>query len=278
MCNDDAGKNPQWAVGDVVQAVQQHLPELIKAITGQYSTGAKAEYDIAKEYSPKIAQLQADVLGKQGKELAKTGDEINAASILAASKAEADAAAGSGQDIAAAGVKAQQAADPEYYAARKAIGDSIAKYLDFDPNQLNKGETEGIARGLGRTASFVPSAMETAKNAVVFGKAGQERRKEYGNAISSAANATNALRGPVDAAALTGKRQILPNVGTNVYTGVQTPGVTNTNATAGNIMGTGNAAMAINMNKELSDWDKYNKGASAVGSTIGSVISGIAGL
>lgn len=268
---DDGGKSPQEGIGDVVQALQRSFPQYVRAIAQMYPELAGAEYNIAKEYTPKYAQIQADTLDNQGRQLAKIGRELSSEELKSAADTEADIAEGSGQRIAAAGVKAQREADPEYYASRTKVADAIGKYLDFSPDSLSKGEEEEIARGLGRTGTFVPSANETLKNAAVFGKAGADRRTQYGNAISTAANATSALRGGVDAAGLTGRRTVMPNVGTGSMPGIVTPGVGSTNAMGGQLTGTATAAMGINMQKEKSDWEKYMAGLQAVDGTIGTV-------
>lgn len=275
--SDDGGKSPQEGTGDVVQALQKQLPSFIQTILGQYGPAAEAEVGVARQYSPQIAQIQADVLANQGKQLAKTGREISRDEALAAAETEADIAAGAGQKTTAATLGAAQMLDPEYYASRKVLGDSISKLLDFDPTKLSKGEEEQIARGIGRTSTFVPSAAETAKNAVIFGDAVQKRRDAYGSAITQAANASSALRGPVSAAETTSRRTVLPNVGTAAYTGIQTPGVQVANQAGANLGNTATTAMNINMQKELSDWDKYLKGVQAVGNTVG-VVGQVAGM
>jgi len=81
------------------------------------------------------------------------------------------------------------------------------------------------------------------------------------------------LKSGINPAETTSRRTVLPNAGVSSYTGIQTPGLQVANQTAGNLQGTGNAAMQINMQKELSDWDKFMKGLNATTSTIGSVAS-----
>jgi len=269
---DDGGKSPQEGTGDVTQSLQKHLPALIAAITSGYGPAAQAELNIAKEYSPQIAAIQNAVLGKEGKDLAKTGREISDAEQMAAAQTEANIATGPGRDQVLALDSTQRLLDPEYYSARKASADAIAKSLDFDPTKLNRGEEEGVARGLARTGSFVPSALETAKGALTFGDKINQRRQLLGGLAQGAAASAPGLRGPVDASATSGRRTILPNVGTQAYTGIQQPGINMANQTGGGLMNTANAAMQINMQKELSDWDKYMKGLQATTQTIGSVV------
>lgn len=268
---DDGGKSPQEATGDVAQALEKHFPGVLKTIIAQYGQSAAAETDIAKKYTPEMAQLQADTLAKQGKELAATGREISDAEQRAAAETEAGIREGAGQRIAAASVKAQREADPEYYASRAALADAIKRTADFDPTKLSKTEEEQVARGLGRTASFVPSALETAKGALTFGDAMNKRRALGADLTSKAASAANILKGPVDAAGIAGQRTIMPNAGVAAYTGVQTPGTAAVQNAASNLMGVSGNAMAINMQKEKSDWEKYMAGLNAVGSTIGTV-------
>lgn len=269
---DDGGKSPQEGVGDVVQALQKHLPNLIKAITGTYGTAAKAEVDLAREYSPEIAKIQADVLGKEGKDLARIGREISADEQRSAADVEADIAGGAGQRITEATRKAAETLDPEFYKTQPLISEGVAKALNFDPTKLSKGEEETLSRGLGRTSTFVPSAMETAKGAMTFGDALEKRRASYGNTVAQMAGVLPSLKSGINPAETTSRRTVLPNAGVGAYTGIQTPGAQTANNAAGGLLNVGNTAMNVNMQKELSDWDKYMKGLNATTSTIGSVV------
>lgn len=277
---DDGGKSPQEGVGDVVQALQKHLPNLISAITGTYGNAAKAEVDLARQYSPEIAKIQADVLGKEGKDLARIGREISADEQRSAADVEAEIAGGSGQKITEATRKAAETLDPEFYKSTPLISEGMAKALNFDPTRLSKGEEETLSRGLGRTSTFVPSAMETAKGAMTFGDALEKRRAGYSNTVSQMAGALPSLKSGINPAETTSRRTVMANPGVASYTGIQTPGLQVANQAAGNLQGTGNAAMQINMQKELSDWDKYMKGLNATTSTIssvGSIVKGFTG-
>ena len=253
-------------------ALEKHLPKFIQTIVENYDQAARGEVDIAKKYSPEIAAIQAAVLGNEGKDLAKIGRDISRDEQIGAAETEAEIAAGAGRQQAQALDKTSRELDPEYYATRKASADAIAKSMDFDPTKLSKGEQEGIARGLSRTGSFVPSALETAKGALTFGDKINERRQLLGGLGQGATAALPAMRGPVDAATTSARRTILPNVGTAAYTGIQQPGINMANQTAGGVMNMADKAMQINMQKQLSDWDKYQKGLNATTSTIGSVV------
>lgn len=274
---DDGGKSPQEGVGDVVQALQKHLPNLVSAITGTYDTAGKAEVDLARKYSPEIAKIQADVLGKEGKDLARIGREISTDEQRAAADVEAEIAGGAGQKITESTRKAAETLDPEFYKTAPLLSASMAKLLDFDPNKLSRGEEESVARGLGRTSTFVPSAMETAKGAMTFGDALTKRRANYGNAVTQAAAGMPALKSGINPAETTSRRAVLPNAGLSAYTGIQSPGLQAANNASSGLLGTGTTAMNINMQKELSDWDKYQKGLKATTDTIGSVVQ-IAGM
>lgn len=269
---DDGGKSPQEGVGDVVQALQKHLPNLISAITGTYGNAAKAEVDLARQYSPEIAKIQADVLGKEGKDLARIGREISTDEQRAAADVEAEIAGGAGQKITAATRKAAETLDPEFYKTTPMLSAGMEKLLDFDPNKLSRGEEESVARGLGRTSTFVPSAMETAKGAMTFGDALTKRRANFGNSLTQVAGAMPSLKSGINPSETTSRRTVMANPGVASYTGIQTPGLQVANQTAGNLQSTGNTAMNINMQKELSDWDKYMKGLNATTETIGSVV------
>lgn len=268
---DDGGKSPQEGVGDVVQALEKHLPNLIKAITGTYDTAGKAEVDLARKYSPEIAKIQVDVLGKEGKDLARIGREISADEQRSAADVEAEIAGGAGQKITEATRKAAETLDPEFYRTVPLLSAGMEKALNFDPTKLSKGEEETLSRGLGRTSTFVPSAMETAKGAMTFGDALDKRRASYGNTVAQMAGALPALKSGINPAETTSRRTNMPNAGVASYTGIQTPGMQMAGNAAGGLLNVGNTAMNVNMQKELSDWDKYMKGLNATTSTIGSV-------
>ena len=274
---DDGGKNAWEGSGDVAVALQKHLPTIIKAITDAYDPAAAAEVGIARKYSPEVAAIQAATLGKEGKDLARIGREISRDEQLEAAKTEAEIAAGAGRTQALELDKTGRQLDPEFYNTRAKTAEAIGRVLDFDPTKLSKGEEEAVSRGLGRSGNFVPSALETAKGALTFGNKINERRQMLGGLTQGAAASIPALKGPVDATAVSGRRTILPNVGTQNYTGIQQPGINTANQAGGGLMNTANAAMQINMQKELSDWDKYMKGLNATTSTIGSVAQ-IAGM
>lgn len=119
-----------------------------------------------------------------------------AAAQLAAEKAVAPGYAELAQGLVSDADKYQRQLDPEYYASRAAIGQAMQKYLSsYDPTSLTPTEEAQIARGIGATGgNLQPSQMNTIRNAQTFGSAGTQRWKNFGEAVTNAANASNSLR------------------------------------------------------------------------------------
>jgi len=92
--------------------------------------------------------------------------------------------------------KYQQQLDPQFYAQRGNISGALDKYLSsYDPTQLTPTENAEISRGINATTGpLAPSAANTIKNAQVFGAAGTQRWKNFGEAVTNAANVLPALK------------------------------------------------------------------------------------
>lgn len=96
--------------------------------------------------------------------------------------------------------KYQRQVDPEFYSQRSNISNALDKYLgSYDPNHLSPTELAEISRGINATTGpMAGSNMNTIKNAQVFGSAGTERWKNFGDAVTRAAGVLPTLKSGID--------------------------------------------------------------------------------
>lgn len=229
--------NTDESLQEIYQAMN-YLPQVAEAIRGQYKPQAQAELDIAKEYSPQMGKLGTEMLNTSGRDMSRIGQELSREEQMSAAQTEADILKGPGQEAFRQSLALQKEADPEYYENRESIISELDKAFTNlgDPNQLSKGESEGIARSLGRTNSPVSSPMQTISNAMTFGENQAKRRAEHSNLINLRSGAAPALQSGMDAGAVATRRTILPNFGQANYTGIQTPGLNTANTLGQNFL------------------------------------------
>lgn len=269
--------NTDESVQEIMQAMSAYYPALAEMTRKQYDPQARAEVDIAKKYSPELGQLNTDLLRTEGKDVSQLGRELSREEQLGAAQTEADILKGPGKEVFDQSLALQKAADPEYFKNRELLMGDLNKAFQYlgDPNQLSKGESEGIARALGRTNSPVSSPMQTISNAMTFGEKQASRRGEFNNLVNMRTNATPALKSGMDAGSIAGRRTVLPNFGQNNYVGIQTPGVQNANALGQSFI---NNTFATDQNRQNAYVAK-NAGAgigSGTGKIVGSIVAGAA--
>lgn len=265
--------NTDESFQEIVQAMTAYFPKLAEMQRAQYEPQAQAELDIAKKYSPELGKLGTEILNTSGRDMSRIGQELSREEQLSAAQTEADILKGPGQEAFRSSLALQKEADPEYYKNRESIISELDKAFTNlgDPNQLSKGESEGIARSLGRTNSPVASPMQTISNAMTFGENQAKRRAEHSNLINLRTGAAPALRSGMDAGAVATRRTILPNFGQANYTGIQTPGIANANTLGQNFM---NMAGQIDMNRQNAYVNKTQ--GTGIGQGTGKIIGAIA--
>lgn len=266
--------NTDESIQEILQAATAYMPGLMEQIRNQYDPQARAEVDIAKAYSPELNKLSTDLLDTSGREASKIGRELSADDQLGAAQTELDILKGPGAESVARTLELQKSVDPEFFQNReKLMGelDTAFNAMGNDPNQLSKGEQEGIARGLGRTNWANPSPMQGLSNAMTFGDRQAGRRAEYNNLIGLRSNTTNSLRSGLDAGGIATRRTVLPNFGQQNYLGVQTPGVANANTLGGAFL---NNAFATDQNRQNAYVAK-NQGA-GIGQGTGKIVGAVA--
>ncbi len=163
--------------GDIFDSLGRYAPQAIRAIAGELPGLANTELG--------IDQAMIDPYN----ELYRKGQ-------LSSANTEADVVAGPGQRLVGSADTYQRQLDPEYYNSRGVISDSIGKYLGgYNPNALSPTEVSEISRGINATTGpTTPSSMNTVKNAQVFGKAGENRWQNFGDAITKASTALPGLK------------------------------------------------------------------------------------
>ena len=267
--------NTQESMADILKAMQSYLPGTLEAIQKAYPGQAKAEFDVTKEFTPKYAELQYETLAGPGRKLSALGRELSREEQLGAGETEAEIARTVGPKLAQSVVDLQNIVDPEFMGGRAAIGDAIQKSLSaIDPSRLTKGEEEAVARGLARTGSAVPSAWDTARNAMTFGDALAKRRGEYNQAITTAAGALPSTRLGVTGFEAGTKRQLTPNFGQANYTGIQTPGVANATGIGSQYLNNATQVQNTVLQKQKDWMDKMSSITKSV-SDIGSMFNPI---
>jgi hypothetical protein len=230
--------NTDESTAEVAQALQAYLPSVLQTMRGQYQPQAQAEIDVAKMASPQLNNLAIDLLGNQGRKISAIGRELGQEEGLTAAETENKIISGTGADTARKALALQKEYDPEYFQGREKLLDGLSRSFAAlgDPNKLSKTESEGVARGLGRTNWNVGSPTQTYLNAMTFGNNQASRRAELNTLNQTAAGAIPTLKSGLDAGSVATRRTYVPNFGQSQYQGIQTPGVDTVNTTGNNMM------------------------------------------
>ena len=273
MGSDYSSTNESMA--DILRAVQENFPDTMRAVAGTYPEQAAAEFGVTSEFTPKYAQLQYDTLDKQGRQLSELGRELSKEEQLGAADTELEIAQGVGKQLAGAAKDLQDTVDPEMAAARKGIGAGITKSLDaIDPNALTDGEMEQISRGLNRTNYVIGSPIQDISSAMTFGDALKDRRSEYRDTVSNAAQSSGALRSGISGFEAGTRRTLTPNFGQANYTSIQTPGVQSSNSFGQNYMNNATSIENTTKQKQKDGLDMFGDITSGLGN-LGSMVGGI---
>lgn len=199
----------------MLQALAQYAPDAIRAINSTTMNTAQTNQDVSKVISPQAAQTEYDLYNEFGPKMNELGAKLDRQNQMAASENELAIASGPGEKLVTQADKLQRMLDPEYYKSMETTSNALNKWLGAqDPTTLTGSEQEEIARGLGRTtASNIPSALQTAKNAMTFGQAGQKKMSDFGAAISTAAAALPSFKNGANGFEIATRRALTPNSG-----------------------------------------------------------------
>jgi hypothetical protein len=254
---------------DTFQSLIQNLPSLLEAVNAGTLPTALAQFEANSTIAPKQAQLEADLYAKYGPQVAKTQAEIKAAQDMAASNSELALAQGPGQGLVQQAIDLQKQVDPEAQNIKELVNSGLEKYLaSQNGGDLNASELEQISRGIAQQGgSAMPeSALKTLNAARTFGDAGTQRWKEFGSALSTAANVIPTLRSGISGFEVATRRQ----VGQDPTARLSAPATVNANqASNQNFAFADNALNQIGqtsrtiINKQESNADKALKASSA---------------
>lgn len=277
MGSDYSSTNESMA--EILGAMRQYFPGTMESVRQTYRPQAQSEFDITKEFTPQYAQLQYDTLNGPGRQLAQLGRDLSKEEQLGSAETELAIAQGPGRKLAQEASDLQEVMDPEAYAMKRQLAGGLDKAFKAfgDPNTLSNGETESIARGLGRNQYSVGSPMEDIKGAMVFGDRLDKRKDQFNSLLQTATGAIPALRSGLTGFEAATKRTLLPNFGQQNYTGIQTPGVNTSNQFGQNYMNNATSIENTTKNKQKDLWDQFGqfaKGVSDLGSGIGGMAMG----
>lgn len=243
----DSAPSTSESTRDMLTALSRYAPDAIRAINSTAPDTARTQLAIDQELYPQYYEL----------------DRQNQ---LQGSRNELEIAKGTGADLADQASVLQEKIDPEFYKSRAIVGDAIKKQLgDYNPYELSPTEMSEIERGLAREGPVTPSALNTVKNAQVYGDRGQQRWQNFGNAVAQAASALPALKTGFTGFEVATKRALSP-LPANSTTAL------NTNyGFANNTMSEIGANQRAALAKKKDTMDLIQGGASAFGSVAGGV-------
>jgi hypothetical protein len=183
-----------------LDALIRGLPQLSQALNKEVLPTEQANLAAQQAVAPGQQALNTQLYGTYGPQIAKISSDIAAQQ----SAADARNLAGPGQDLARAGLAAQQIADPEYYKTRALLGQKTGDLLNsIDVNGLSGSERAEVERRLNQEAQQggspdISSGIKTVENASMFGSALQNKRNSLGQAITQATNFLPTAKSGVD--------------------------------------------------------------------------------
>lgn len=258
---DETPQDLGESMNDFVEALKTSVPEIGKLLRNEYGKQAQAEFDVSADFSPKILKLMKDMTGSTDyADMAETGRKMSDAEQKAAAETEFGIASGSGTKLAKLGKELQDMVDPEAAKNRTNLMDHLKTlFTSVDPNKLTEGESEEISRDLGRTAWNVGSPIQAAKDAMTFGSKLADRRKEYADYIDLENSVQPQLRSGLSGIGMATQRTMMPNSITPMFTGIQTPGVANSNAIGSSMIAPATNFQMARMSKQKGVIDQIAK-------------------
>lgn len=226
------GDPPATPVGEstaeMLQAYLGALPKLLSATEN-------AQLKSSQITSPAYQALQNQLYQTFGPGLAKTSSDIEAQNALRQAQSDLAVVSGPGRDLVKEALVSQKLVDPEYYAGRGALGESLLSLLSgLNPNGLSSGEREEITRSnaqqdVARGNLNTPSATATTENAMNFGNALNAKRTNIANILGTAGGILPALQSGTDVYQVATGKPSTSNLGDSKFSGVKTNTETGTN-------------------------------------------------
>jgi hypothetical protein len=259
----------------MMQALAQYAPDAIRAMNSVAPHTAQTEFNISREFAPQDAALQQELYAKYGPGMNAIGSQINEQNLIAARGADVNAIDKYGNQLVTQADALQRQVDPEAYKSRALIGQSLDRYLGArSPDTLTPTEMAQIQRGIGATGGMAtPGALQTVKNASTFGAAGNQKWKDYGDAVARASSVLPTLKSGISAFEVATGRPLNSNSGESRVQNIQqtspTSAMDSTMGFANNALNQIGANQRGQVNKQTSVMDNIVKGAGAFGSIFG---------
>ncbi len=276
---DETPQDLGESMNDFVESMKTSIPEMGKLLRSEYGKQAESEFKVSEDYSPKILGLMKNLAGSTDyADMAETGRKMSDAEQKAAAQSELDIAAGSGTELAKLGKELQDMVDPEAATNRVNLMEHLKTlFSSVDPNKLTPGEEEEVSRGLGRTAWNVGSPIQTAKDAMTFGSRMADRRKEYSDYIDLENSVQPQLRSGLSGIGMATQRTVMPNSITPMFTGIQTPGVANSNAIGSSMIAPATNFQMARMSKQKGVIDQIAKVQDTSMAPVTNILSSVGG-
>lgn len=190
--------SPNVSLAAEVKAIAENYPDLIKAYTKQIIPIEQAKYEAARTMSPQYYQMMLDNQDYL-KKLAALDSDVKAQTQEREIASDVRTLQGPGQAAIRSAMDAERMADPEFYRNRGLIGDKMAEALVASSATLSPTERAEMERSIARTdPRNTTSALNTAKNAMLFGKAGTEKANNLAKVVNEVSSSLPALRSGVD--------------------------------------------------------------------------------
>jgi len=223
--------NKQFASADEstekeMQALTKWMPHYVKAITGQIQPTEEAKYEASKELSPKYYQMAIDNAPYQ-KELNRIAQEQKATNQQAEIASDIKTLQGPGQQAAQEALNLAMKTDPEFFKQRGLISDKMGEVLGASSATLSPTERAEMERSIAQTgARDKDSAINTAKNAMLFGSAATNKANNLAKVVQSVSSSLPQLKSGLDIYGIaTGRGGLSGNTGEQRYgAGFREPG------------------------------------------------------
>lgn len=287
MCGDPPAPSPSKDAREMMKAYVQYLPELLRTTSREILPTGQAQINAQQVLAPQQAALETELYRQYGPQMNQIGSEIAAQNAAAQAQSDLALMQGPGAELVAAQRTAQEAADPEYFAARNKTLQQLERLFGSldDPNSgLSGSQRAEMERSLARSNAQrgleVPTSTAAVENAMLFGQAGQADKERKQAAIAQSVgvgtNFLPAAKSNVDVGATVLGRPTQANTGENRLSGTTDTGVNNAFNMGNNMWNnmtqlrqTGNQ---INANRR-DTFDRVTQGMQAVGSMMPSCTS-----
>lgn len=201
--------NPSQTTAESLQAYIKYLPQLLNVTSKQIPSIAQTVQNTEQNVAPQAQNLQTQLYSSSAPDLYKIGNVLsgitNTGGVTNALNTYNSPA---GQQLESAAISADQAANPQFYAARAAAGNQLTNLLgSINLNGLTGSENAQISRALAQQDAqkgiiASPSQTATVANAMQFGTALQQKQANLAAAINTATSFLPSSKSGVNAFAV----------------------------------------------------------------------------